>query len=76
MTPQPGRTLEASCLGKDKLTAEQAKAIAKRARSGSPTAYHCAHCGAWHVGQGNRRDKKAMASRRQYIDRLLDGEAA
>jgi hypothetical protein len=38
------------CTGKDPLTAELARKIAKRSRHGKASAYRCDNCGHWHVG--------------------------
>ncbi|MES2634047.1 MAG: hypothetical protein V4669_13820 [Pseudomonadota bacterium] len=55
---RPFQEAEAYCDGREKLTIEKARAIAKRARIDSISPYHCPHCGAWHVGQSNRRGKQ------------------
>lgn len=70
MSPQliPGRTYEASCQGKDKLTAEIAKKIVKRSKNRSAEAYHCAHCKGWHVGQGNRMAAKVKQRRQENAE--------
>lgn len=43
-------TKEASCTGKDPLTAVQARAIAKRSKDKKVQPYRCKYCGKWHVG--------------------------
>lgn len=47
---------EASCQGKDALTAGRARQIADEMRRRGRKViqpYHCAFCHAWHVGAGN-----------------------
>lgn len=49
---------EAQCTGKERLTAERAKKLARtmnkrRKRDVAITAYRCAQCNHWHVG-GNK----------------------
>lgn len=51
-----------SCQGKEELTNTMARQIAeamrKRGRHGI-SAYHCNHCGFWHVGRGSGRIEDA-----------------
>ena len=53
-----------ACDGKDKLTPEQARKIARRQSS---SAYHCANCHAWHVGHIARK-AKLLARRPRFYD--------
>lgn len=46
---------QVSCDGKDKLTASQARTLAKRLVGGVGSAYHCVHCKSWHVGHASRK---------------------
>lgn len=44
-----------SCLGKAQLPPQRAREIAKAKRRGDNPlqAYHCEHCGHWHVGSSH-----------------------
>jgi hypothetical protein len=65
----PRMDVLAQCEGKDRLSYEQAKKIAKRmtARGRVVTEYRCHACSQWHVGQPSpikriRRQKKCWPS--------------
>jgi hypothetical protein len=47
------------CVGKEQLTSDVARMLAKRQSS---SAYHCNHCHAWHVGHAHH--KARIANRR------------
>ena len=70
MTPQDA--LQTSCAGKGRfptqqLAAERARRMRQRHGNNRPaTVYHCAFCGAWHIGGKRPVDTtKAFKRRRQ-----------
>lgn len=54
MKPALHRDRAASCEGKQALSIDLAKQIAKKQHAGAKP-YHCQHCGAWHPGQKLRK---------------------
>lgn len=57
---------EVCCHGKDQLSHDIAVMVAGKIRNGAASAYHCEHCGFWHVGShvSRKRQGKGRKGRR------------
>ncbi len=60
---RPDQPAEVCCIGKDPMTAELARKVAKKLKHNGASPYKCQHCGHWHVGSaisraGYRRNQR------------------